>query len=255
MYFTTAFQLITMAKNCEKCSLSIKVECELYTVCEGNCAKWFHADCVGLTENDLCALSSNIVWICDACMVLFCRMREKTNIDAATNTECSRPVEEEINDLKCAVAKIADMLSNVIQKPTTTAAPPHHSTLVSSSELLSKTNDEISCEPVQHEPNNSLHALGSETFAVYLSNIDKCVTENDISVMVSRSLRAPLSCCNDVVRLVPKHKNTNTLDYVSFKVVLEASLKPLALSASTWPRQIKFREFKNRMNETWKPSE
>lgn len=240
-----------MAKNCEKCSLTIKSDCELYTVCEGNCAKWFHADCVGITETDLCALSTNIIWICDACMVLFCRMREKTHADATTNTESLRPIEDEICDLKRTVANIADTLANVILKPANPSMPLH-STPVSSPKSLDGTN-EISCRPVHTDSSNYSRSTDSHTFAMYLSNIDKCVTENDISVMVSRTLKTPVSNCYDVVKLVSKCRNTTTLDYVSFKVVLNVELKPLALSASTWPKQIKFREFVNRMNETWKP--
>lgn len=250
-----------MDRKCEKCSLSIKVDSELYTVCEGHCAKYFHATCVGLTKDDLCALSSNIIWICDACMVRFCRIRDRMCADASTNTESSQSVEDQINDLKCTVKEISNMLANVmpqIMPKPDVAAPIRHSTPVSSPKPLDKTNDSVADGRLQPEPEPSqcsLHTLmpECETFSLYLSNIDNSATENDVSVLISRSLNVPLSCCNNVVKLVPKNKNVTVLDYVSFKAVLKIDLKPVALSASTWPSRIKYREFLNRMNETWKP--
>lgn len=244
-----------MEKKCKKCALSINVNDELYTVCEGDCAKSFHAACVGLTEDDLCALSNNIIWICDPCMVLFCRKRERMHTtDATTNTEPTRSMENEIDDLKRTVTEIANTLANVVQK-LDVAAPIHHSTPVSSSKLLDGTNDMSACDNLQPEESSQcpLQIPESETFSLYLTNIDSSASENDISLLISRTLNVPLSYCADVVKLVPQHKNVRMLDYVSFKVVLRRDLKPLALSASTWPKRIKFREFVNKMNVTWKP--
>ena len=51
---------------------------------------------------------------------------------------------------------------------------------------------------------------------------------------------------------MPKWKNAITIDYVSFKVVLDCNLKTNAMTASTWPRRVKFREFVNRQS-TWRP--
>lgn len=248
-----------MDKKCKKCALAVNVDNDLYTVCEGNCAKYFHAACVGITEDDLCALSGNIIWMCDACMALFCRMRERMHADASTNTESSHEsalsVEDQLNDVKCAVKEIADMLSKVIPKPNV-PAPICQSTPVSSPKPLDRPNDMVTGERVQPEPEVSQCSMQMpecETFSLYLSNVDSSATENDISVLISRSLNVPLSCCNDVVKLVPKNKNVSVLEYVSFKAVLRTDLKPLALSASTWPKRIRYREFVNRMNETWKP--
>lgn len=246
-----------MEKQCGKCSLSINVNDDLYTVCEGHCAKWFHATCVDITEDDMCALSGNIIWICDACMVLFCRIRERIHADATTNTESSRSVEDEIIDLKRTVTEIANTLANVMQK-SDEAVPIHHSTPVSSPKLPNRTTvTDVIASARSEEPSQcslQIPEAESDTFSLYLTNIDKSATENDISVLISRSLNVPLSCCTDVLKLVPKHKNMRLLDYVSFKVVLSRDLKPLALSATTWPKRIKYREFVNRMNETWSPS-
>lgn len=234
-----------MKKNCEKCSLAINMDTDLYTVCEGKCAKSFHADCVGVTEDQLCAFSNNIVWICDSCMVLFCRYRERTNADAATCTEMSRPLEDEINDLKSTVAEIVQTLAEVVRRQDP-IVPYQHSTPVSSPKLHEGNNMTTGCTSKQTD-------IDSDEFSLYLTNIDRNATEEDISVMVSRSLDAPISSCRDVVKLVPKEKCTNTIDYISFKIVLNGKLKTLALNECTWPKGIKFREFVSRSNETWKP--
>lgn len=244
-----------MAMSCEKCSLSISVANELFTVCEGKCAKYFHADCVGVTESALCTLSSNIIWICNTCMVWLCRARENVNVDVATNTPPARSLGDEIDELKCTVSEMANTLAKVIQQ-TESAALYRHSTPVSSPKALDGSSlDEVACGLIQQESMQiTSQTCESDYFSLYLTNIDRCATENDISVMVSHSLNVPISCCTDVVKLVPRNKNTNTLDYVSFKVVLRVDLKPLALTASTWPKGMKYREFISRMNETWKPT-
>lgn len=244
-----------MASSCKKCSLPIGID-ELFTVCEGKCAKSFHASCVGVSEADVCALSKNIIWICDTCMVLFYRARERTNADAATNTAPSRSLEDEIDELKCTVSEIVNALENVLQKPNT-AAPYLHSTPTSSPKLLDGTCEDFPSgstrnESLQFAPRTSERP--PPTFALYLTNIDRHVSENDISVMISRSLNAPLSCCYDVVKLIPKNKIAHALDFISFKAVLNEDLKPLAMNPATWPKGIKYREFVSRFNETWKPS-
>lgn len=230
-----------MERYCEKCSLIIDVHAELFTVCEGRCAKSFHAECVGLTESDVCALSCNIIWICNPCMKEYCRMREKSFTNVATNTDAiadkPKSMEDEINELKSTVADIACTLSKIVQTPEFTAT--HHcSTPISSLKLFDGTNV-IDCSSTTK--NDSLEMSTdppeSETFTLYLTNIDKCATVNDVSLMVSRQLGVPLSKCVNVVSLMPKWKNANTIDYVSFKVVLDCNLKTIAMTASTWPKE------------------
>lgn len=234
-----------MNKNCGKCSLLISIDTDPHTICEGECAKSFHASCVGVTETDLCALSSNIVWICDACMVSLCKWRERMTADIATSTEPTHSMEDEINDLKCKVAEIVHTLAEVVRNPDS-IAPFRHSTPVSSPNLHEGTNETTDSASQQSVNNN-------DEFSLYLTNIDRNATEDDISLMVSRSLDAPISNCKDIVKLVPKWKNINTVDYISFKIVLNTKLKPVALNTSSWPKGIKFREFVNRSNYTWKP--
>lgn len=71
--------------------------------------------------------------------------------------------------------------------------------------------------------------------------------------MVSDSLCAPEEECSTITKLVPKTKNLKDLDYISFKIVLSSKWKEPALTAATWPKGVKFREFINRRGDTWKP--
>lgn len=243
---------------CEKCSLTIDVRAELFTVCEGRCAKSFHAECVGLTESDVCALSCNIIWMCNPCMKEYCQKRGKSFVNTATNTNAAadepKSMTDEINELKTTVANIACTLSKLVEKPELTAT---HlcSTPISPLKLFDGTNGTHCSSTTQNESFEvSTDSPDSDVFSLYLTNIDKCATINDIGLMVSRQLGVPLSKCLDVVSLMPKWKNVSTIDYASFKVVLERSLKPIAMTASTWPKGVKFREFINRRN-TWSPME
>src|SRR5450759_5482442 len=99
-----------MSKACQKCSTNINTDVDLYTICEGRCARWFHAKCVGVSEAGLCLFSKNIVWICDDCMVEFCKFRE-TPVTTCVESKCS--LEAEVNELKQTVAGIVDSLSKI----------------------------------------------------------------------------------------------------------------------------------------------
>ncbi|EAT34328.1 AAEL013412-PA [Aedes aegypti] len=126
------------------------------------------------------ALSSNIIWICDTCMTLFCKIRERIHVDASTTTETLRSTEDEIADLKSTVTEIAQTLANVVQK-LEAVTPFRHSTPASSPKLLDGSDEIISCASLQTEPSQcSEHMLSSQSFSIYLTNIDSSVTEDDI---------------------------------------------------------------------------
>lgn len=242
------------AKNCKKCALPVDIN-KPFTVCEGRCAQSFHGECANLTESELCVLSTNIIWMCDGCLKEFFRYREKSFVDATTNTSLYTSVEDEIKELKSTVADIVDALAKVV--PRTKPIAPLSSTPVtpvpvSSLELFDGTDEMLDSE--QERTQVSPHTEDRRNFALYLTRIDKWSTELDIHRMVCRSLAAPSSVCKEVVKLVPKWKDISMLDYVSFKIVLDGKCKSLAMQQSTWPKGIKFREFVNQLNETWKPN-
>lgn len=240
---------------CKKCSRSVDPKTELFTVCEGDCACSFHATCVGLSERDVIALSSlNIIWLCDECMGRFRRMRDGIRSDSSAvepvNSETNKKsIEDEISELKDAVAGIMNTLAKCVPTDSSIEPPLLHSTPVPSSKLLDGTN---ACGSIV---NNEECEIDDDDFSLLLTNIDVSVAECDVHRMVAQALGIgtlhPESI--DVVKLVPHWKNRKTMDYVSFKVVMENRWRSKAMNPSTWPKGVKFREFIRRHNSTWKP--
>lgn len=90
-------------------------------------------------------------------------------------------------------------------------------------------------------------------FSLLLTNISNDALESDVESMVCRCLGAPMEDCLNVVKLVSRRTDCRLLDYISFKVILKDRWKDLALSNSTWPNGIEFREFECRRKNAWKP--
>lgn len=246
-----------MERNFQKCSLAIDMKSDLFTICEGLCAKSFHAECVGVIESAVCTFSSNIIWICDPCMAAFCRFRENYSTVETTSTDLPKAIVDDVNQLKNTVAEIVQTLSQLVNIPDP-IAPHNRSTPTSSPKTFDGINEIISSTKQNPEnvqlPTETDESLDENVFSLYLTNIDKRATENDISLMVARQLDVPLAECLEVVKLVPKWRNSNTLDFVSFKIVLDRQLKSTAMTASTWPKGVKYREFVNRFNGIWQPT-
>lgn len=231
-----------------------------YIVCNGLCSRMFHADCVGLDKGSLDAVSppaKNSFWLCDECFTEFVKWREmkKKNtvpVVPVTNSELQRDVDE----LKAKVACIISTLAcNATNAPT---AVYRHSTPYSSPNLESGTSAGImkTYSGISQLPDLSSHASDpgetDDSFALLLTNIDGSVSEENVQQMVVRCLGACDSDCKDVRKLVPRWIDSSSLDFVSFKVVLNRKWKSIALTSSTWPKNVKYREFIRRRS-TWKP--
>lgn len=240
---------------CRKCSLSINAHVDLFTVCEGDCAGCFHAACVGLSEGDLGVLSMssmNIIWMCDACSDKFRKKRDGIWHEPTEDVMNVKSVEEEVNLLKTTVAGIMDTLSKIVPTAASLSDKPLlHSTPIPSSscKLFNGTNATGS------DMNSDVRQCTTDgnEFSLFLTNIDESVTERDIRLMVSCALGTPESECIDVVKLASKWHHRRPLDYISFKVILDKQWKARAMDPSIWPKTIKFREFINLHNNTWKP--
>lgn len=184
-----------MEDQCNKCSANIDTMKDLYTVCEGRCAGKFHASCVGVSEDQLCSLSKNIIWICDKCMIEFCKSRDSTSVSRKTSPSPKTPITAELEEMKSQIA----MLSSAVAKLNLTVAPfeatRQHSTPITSPKT---TNNASVCASDCTTKYNS-----EDFFSLLLTNVDKNVSENDIVCLVSDSLRAPRPECMNVTKLVP----------------------------------------------------
>lgn len=89
-------------------------------------------------------------------------------------------------------------------------------------------------------------------FSLLLTNIDVSATENDIHRMASQAIGIHYPERIAVTKLVSKWK-CHKVDFVSFKIVFDLKFKSRAMNASSWPRNIQFREFVYRSKNTWKP--
>lgn len=91
----------------------------------------------------------------------------------------------------------------------------------------------------------------NETFKLYLSNIAVDVSEDEVKRMVSDAL-----CVDEIYAincLKPSWKDASSLDFISFKVEIDKRCRGKAMNSSTWPKGIRYREFKEHTETTWRP--
>lgn len=254
---------------CKKCAQSIDPK-ELSAVCEGYCGDLFHAKCALLTEGDLGVLSWSIIWMCEVCINRFRSTRDSIGPDSPSETlhetsnrkvarkdeeETKPTIEDEVKELKKAVAGVIDTLAKIV--PTVPAAftSPLHSTPLSSSFMLLDGTSACNTCSGENETEQRRQSKTSGNFSLLLSNIDVSVSEMEIHQLVTRALGI---CIHDpdhveVVKLISNWKHRSRIDYISFKVILDVRWKAKAMNPSTWPKPVRFREFVNRNNDTWKP--
>lgn len=235
-----------MEDKCKKCFADIDTMEHLYTVCEGKCAGKFHASCVGVSEDQLCALSKNIIWICDSCMVDFCRARDDMSGSCNTPSPAGTSINAELEEMKSQIASLTSAVAKLNLSIAPFESAKQHSTPITSPKLVNNASVCMS------DCTTGLNS--NDSFSLLLTNIDTHVTENDIVCLVSESLCVPRPECMTVTKLVPSWKSCEDLDFISFKIVLHERWKQSALNANSWPRGLKFREFTRRSSSPWKPS-
>lgn len=241
--------------KCKKCAICIYTEFGLHAVCVGPCKKSFHAACAGIGKHELRSLKQGLLWMCCECMPAF---NEWTNsLQKPSPSDDSSLIHADIVDIKSQISLIVDTLHKLAPNdPPSTAVSFRHSTPNVSAEARRKTNAgfDDAAEPDRTEQNENLQTVPNDrNFSLLLTNIDNATCENDIETLVYRCLGAPRGDCLKITKLVSNHLDCSFLDYISFKVVLKWRWKNMALCASTWPAGIKFREFRHRAYNVWKP--
>lgn len=130
-------------KICKKCSREIDVYNDLFTVCEGECACFFHAKCVNLSEDILHVLSGNVIWMCDSCLRQFQMMRDNIGSNCRNDFNGAQTIETEVKELKSTVADILQTLSKLVPDSSSNCITPHHSTPVSSLAISNGTDEHV----------------------------------------------------------------------------------------------------------------
>lgn len=126
-------------ETCEKCRLLVTMEEQPYIVCTGPCSRVYHADCVGLDEVKLDAVSppnKNSCWMCDACLIEFVKWRayQQKKVADPIVPETKSALQLDVDELKIKVASIMSTLaSTVVTHTLKTKTMERHSTPCSSS--------------------------------------------------------------------------------------------------------------------------
>ncbi|XP_062716299.1 uncharacterized protein LOC115265681 [Aedes albopictus] len=252
--------------DCKKCALPVETSIQPFIHCNGLCAAIHHAACVGLDTPNLAAVSppyKNSFWLCDECIDEFVCWRNDRSANAkelssrpelSLNPEQQSALQRDVEELKGKVESILSTLT------TTASCLPNtemmrHSTPNSSRQFSREMSGTNACNvtpSVSAASERLTESAVDESFALLLTNIDGNVSEEDVQLMVARSLGAYDDECRNIKKLVPRWVDCSTLDYVSFKIILHCKWKPAAMMSTTWPRYVKFREFRRR-ECTWKP--
>lgn len=240
--------------QCNRCPICINPNDRQHVTCRV-CSKPYHYLCAAINSDQLRALSisDRVLWLCDKCLDSFDNWKKEHLEPPLCDTKSTK---QQIAELQDQVSGILNTLAGITSKVSNSQSqiplPSQEPTTIHSSTLLDGSNSSAKCFGESGQCNTSSGG-DNERFSLLLTNINRSVSENDISVMVAQCLEASTEELQFVKKLVPKWVDCNTLDYISFKIVLHEKFKARALCASTWPKEIKFREFVNRLNSTWMP--
>ncbi|XP_053692287.1 uncharacterized protein LOC128740747 [Sabethes cyaneus] len=244
-----------MEHVCDKCAKPTK-ESD-YIKCQGFCETMAHFKCAGLSSQLFTKVKShtdNVLWFCDGCLKLLKWATFRPTIAALGNTIAELVTQQTaaINELKEVIRK-GGMKSAypVASKSDITPRAPQNNwpsihrpapkrrredQFISNRDIIVGTNANLSTT-VATVP------LTEKKFWIYLSRIHPDVPVQNVHDMVKECLQ-----CDDppeVVKLVKKDVDMNSLRFISFKVGVDPKLKTAALSPSTWPAGIFFREFED----------
>lgn len=261
-----------MHSTCHSCANTIT---DLHVTCRGFCNEIFHPNCCGINSPILDEVMNNIqlFWMCKTCSKLMNDIRTRQAIRVAyesgqenvlsAHNEIVESLKQEIlielkNEIKSNFSKLINSSSltpktskfstsaiistrprRLFGKPSSNKSPPPP--------LMFGTSESLS-----PSLGNFAAAAPSPKFWLYLSRISRDVTIEQMRALVSHRLGTKDV---DVVRLVAKGRDISTLAFISFKIGLNVGVKTKALSSSTWPKGIYYREFQDNRTNTnfWKP--
>ena len=260
-----------MDHKCGKCSCAIGDADYVY--CDGFCGAVckFHTKCTGLTDAELEACNNNnVFWMCERCRFLLenAKFRSVINSLEAVHYIQQKECDKTIIALKDTITHLNDSINSLLEaRKLEIASISKIDVPMNSGAPLSSTRIETANESKIDVPINSGALLSSTriekpaeifteqrsgTFKLFLSNIDRRVTEADISELVSSRVGTRKSI--NVKRLVPAWKQLADVEYISFKVELDVCEREKALSPGSWPPGMRYREFRDRNRDVpWSP--
>ena len=254
-----------MSGLCHACSNELTGEC---ITCQGFCDATFHANCCGSRPDFVADVirSSQSFWLCPSCSKLMKDIKFRKSVRSAHDAGQAGAFGV-IEQLK---AEILSELKNEIRS--------NFTAIVNSSALTPRSSRQsplaaaahgrkLLLEPIPSQrPQPALMegtsksvspSLGVTTVPlpkgkcwIYLSRISRDVSADQIVALANNRLGTSNA---EAIRLVAKGRDISTLSFISFKVSVDADLKDKALSPSTWPSGILYREFNDDRGNFWRP--
>lgn len=233
-----------MKDQCTACNVECSAE-DTVVCCEGFCEEfcYFHAKCVGLSYDEGCAcLHQNIFWMCDNCRDIIEKGRYREAIKEGENFA----KKEELNSLKNEldnISRTVSQIENLLTEPRDTSKM---------SECIEATNSSPLSSTKLNAIDESRCPSTDENLQLYVSNIANDVPEDEGKLMVCESIGATYVL--GIKRLVAYGTDITALDYVSYKITVDARFRSTAMNRSCWPDEVRCREFKCTSRTTWRPS-
>ena len=259
-----------MAKNCGKCVKAIRgIE---FAKCGGYCDQLFHFACCGTTRPAYETVSSNSFWLCDDCRAIVNNrcLKELCAVDPTIQAlklelegmkeqiaTLASAVETNTVNTKADLMQFGKQLSecklnttnNLTDKSEITPRGPTIWPLINRPAPKRRREERISNRDIITGTNANRSTavvtvpVAENKFWIYLSRIHPDVSVDNIEQMVKECIQ----CAEppEIVKLVKKDADLKSLRFVSFKVGFDPKLKATALSPSTWPTGILFREFED----------
>lgn len=249
---------------------------ESHVKCRGFCTATFHPSCTGMSSDAFEHVMKNhqVFWFCPSCTTLMKDTRFRNTVKAAHDAGQQQALNSHGDILENLKTEILNELKSEIRN--------NFATLINSNSLTPMASQRIGVErrfskkrrllsvnnntPSVSRP-TLLQGSGSSVspsleirtvpknqpkFYLYLSRIAPDVSVEQVAALAKKRLDADDV---QVTRLVAKGRDVSTLSFVSFKVGMNVELKPRALSTSTWPKGILFREFSGDSSSAnfWRP--
>lgn len=230
-----------------------------FVICRGYCGAAFHmnAPCSGnvtrAMTNYFTSHKKNLFWMCDKCAGLFENQHFR-----AMSLRADENVQSPLETLTAAITELRTEIKQLHTKPPVQPLTPTVNRWPSvEPRRINKRPRDLAFAAVTSEKcrlgSKQLvddvvsvpicNSTREQKFWLYLSRIRPEVTDGAVCAMVVANLE--LKSNPEVVKLVPKDKDTSALSFVSFKIGLDPSFKSKALDPNTWPAGLMFREFED----------
>lgn len=262
-----------MTTTCHSCATDVADDS---ISCNGFCKAEFHLKCVNITLAvcDEVKKNTQLFWMCRSCTKLMDDIRFRNSIRGAyeagqenvlgAHNEVVQKMKSDImNELKselrlnfAALINSSSLTPKSSTRPTNATGSLRRRQLFGKPEVFERRQQDLMCGTGSSlSPSQGTFAVPppKQKFWLYLSRISRDVTVEQMRELAMQRLET-----NDVeaFRLVANGKDVSSLSFISFKVGMSPDLKAKALSTSTWPKGILFREFKDNRSVAnfWNPS-